>query len=95
MIKHWMVKNLDQENWLIFNLKINIKMPSSFTIDFADLSGKGIEPIIRVHIGNGSVEDKLLRTLFQSTDNLKITYYTPDQAMKEEEPNRYLILSKQ
>ena len=69
-------------------------MKSTFTIDFADLTGNGIEPIIRVYIGDDGVEDKLLKTLFQSTDKLEVNYYTPEKQEYEEWPNSYLILSK-
>lgn len=69
-------------------------MKSTFTIDFADLTGNGIEPIIRVYIGDDGVEDKLLKTLFQSTDKLEVNYYTPEKQEYEERPNSYLILSK-
>ena len=47
-------------------------MKSSFKIDFANLTGEGFEPIIKVVIGDEDMEDKLLKTLFQSTDNLNI-----------------------
>ena len=52
-------------------------MKSSFKIDFADLTGNGIEPIVEVTLGDKSVEDKLLKTLVQSCEgNLKITYFS-------------------
>jgi len=71
-------------------------MKSTFTIDFADLTGNGIEPIIRVYIGDDGVEDKLLRTLFQSTDKLEVNYIQPDRPTNglEERVNSYLTLSK-
>lgn len=71
-------------------------MKSTFTIDFADLTGNGIEPIIRVYIGDDGVEDKLLSTLFQSTDKLEVNYVQPDRPTNnlEERPNSYLTLSK-
>ena len=39
-------------------------MKSSFKIDFANLTGEGFEPIIKVVIGDEDMEDKLLKTLF-------------------------------
>lgn len=42
-------------------------MKSRIKIDFADPSGKGIEPVIRVDINDSDdTRDKLFRTLFQS-----------------------------
>lgn len=42
-------------------------MKSSIRIDFADLFGKGIEPVIRVNIiCSDDPRDSLLKTLFQS-----------------------------
>lgn len=66
-------------------------MKSSFKIDFADLTGEGIEPIIRVVIGDEDMEDKLLKQLFQSTDNLNVNYV---ESPNENGINNNLILSK-
>lgn len=45
-------------------------MKSRIKIDFADPSGKGIEPVIRVDINDSDdPRDGLLRTLFQSVSN--------------------------
>ena len=66
-------------------------MKSSFKIDFADLTGEGFEPIIKVVIGDEDMEDKLLKTLFQSTDNLNINYCDP---ITENGTNNNFILSK-
>lgn len=67
-------------------------MKSSFEIDFADLTGNGIEPIIRIEIGDETMEDKLLKTLFQSTDKLHIFYNNKDE--EGYKINSNIILSK-
>lgn len=69
-------------------------MKSTFIVDFADLTGNGIEPIIRIYIGNDNTDDKLLRALFQSTDKLNVKYDTPEKTSGEELPNSYIVLSK-
>jgi hypothetical protein len=66
-------------------------MKSTFIIDFADLTGNGIEPIIRIQIGDGGVEDKLLKMLLQSTDVLHICY---ENSGASETINRDVMLSK-
>lgn len=69
-------------------------MKSSFKIDFADLTGEGIEPIIRIEIGDETTDDKLLKWLFQSTDQLNVHYLNDPNEKNQNMVNKNLILSK-